>query len=76
MRMLGQGSTLQSKVYLVDEATTNIDHETDTMIQQMMRTHLVFASTTVIVVAHRLKTIEDSDIVVMDEGKIVEWTSI
>lgn len=55
-------------------ATAAIDHQTDAMIQSSIRTEL--KDVTVITVAHRLKTIGDSDkIVVLDAGKLVEYDS-
>lgn len=56
------------------KATAAIDHDTDTMIQSSIRTEL--KDVTVITVAHRLKTIGDSDkIMVLDGGKLVEFDS-
>ncbi|KAK2756862.1 ABC multidrug transporter [Colletotrichum kahawae] len=61
----------KSKVVLLDEATSSIDHETDEMLQKVLREEL--ASHTILAVAHRLDTIEDYDVVVvMDNGRIVE----
>ncbi|KIM20411.1 hypothetical protein M408DRAFT_30399 [Serendipita vermifera MAFF 305830] len=64
----------QSKVLILDEATAAIDHSTDTMIQASIRAEL--RDVTVITVAHRLKTIGDSDkIMVLDAGRLVEFDS-
>ncbi|KAF4934491.1 ABC transporter gloK [Colletotrichum fructicola] len=61
----------QSKVVLLDEATSSVDHGTDKMLQKVVREEL--ASHTILAVAHRLDTIEDYDVVVvMDNGRIVE----
>lgn len=61
----------QSKVVLLDEATSSVDHGTDKMLQKVLREEL--ASHTILAVAHRLDTIEDYDVVVvMDNGRIVE----
>ncbi|KAI8198964.1 ABC transporter [Colletotrichum sp. SAR 10_65] len=63
----------QSKVVLLDEATSSVDHGTDKMLQKVLREEL--ASHTILAVAHRLDTIEDYDVVVvMDNGRIVENT--
>ncbi|KAI8802118.1 hypothetical protein BJ742DRAFT_873513 [Cladochytrium replicatum] len=62
----------QSKVIILDEATASVDHETDTRIQQTIRTEM--AGATVLTIAHRLKTIADYDLVaVMDSGAIAEF---
>lgn len=61
----------QSRVVLLDEATSSVDHETDKLLQKVLREE--FLSHTVLAVAHRLDTIEDYDVVVvMDNGRIVE----
>ncbi|KAI8813131.1 hypothetical protein BJ742DRAFT_909917 [Cladochytrium replicatum] len=62
----------QSKVIILDEATASVDHETDTRIQQTIRTEM--SDSTVLTIAHRLKTIADYDLVaVMDDGAIAEF---
>ena len=59
------------KILLLDEATSNLDGAGDAVIQQLLREE--FRECTKIVVAHRLDTILDSDvIVVMDGGRVVE----
>jgi ATP-binding cassette, subfamily C (CFTR/MRP), member 1 len=61
----------RGKIILLDEATSNVDGQTDTMMQQVIREE--FRDCTVLTVAHRINTIIDLDlIVVMDEGRIVE----
>lgn len=60
----------KSKILILDEATSNVDSETDALMQQII--HEVFAQHTIITVAHRLNTISDSDMVaVLHEGKLV-----
>lgn len=62
----------KNKILVLDEATSNIDLQTDSIIQQTIRKK--FAKCTVLTIAHRLNTIMDSDkIIVMDGGRIVEF---
>jgi len=61
----------KNKVVMMDEATANVDHETDNFIQRKIKEK--FASATLIVIAHRLRTIIESDkIIVMDEATCKE----
>jgi len=60
------------KILVLDEATSSIDPENDKMIQEIIRTE--FSSCTLLVIAHRLDTILDSDmILVMSDGKVAEY---
>ncbi|KDR83064.1 hypothetical protein GALMADRAFT_238869 [Galerina marginata CBS 339.88] len=62
-----------SKLLILDEATSAIDYKTDVIIQNTLRNQLG-ADVTVITVAHRLQTIMDADkIMVLDNGRIVEF---
>ena len=55
----------------LDEATSNVDMQTDNFIQDCI--HTKFKNTTVITIAHRLNTIADYDkVIVMDRGKVIE----
>jgi ABC-type multidrug transport system fused ATPase/permease subunit len=60
------------KVLLLDEATASIDYQSDALIQSTIRKE--FVQTTILTIAHRLKSIVDYDkILVMDAGRVVEY---
>jgi len=59
------------KVMILDEATANIDTETETLIQDSLQKMMNIG--TMIVVAHRLSTIQHADkIIVLQKGEIIE----
>lgn len=61
----------KTKVILLDEATSSVDERTDKEMQQVMTD--AFEGSTVLMVAHRLKSIADSDYVVLiEDGRVAE----
>uniref|UniRef100_A0A3B4B9M5 ATP-binding cassette, sub-family C (CFTR/MRP), member 2 n=1 Tax=Periophthalmus magnuspinnatus TaxID=409849 RepID=A0A3B4B9M5_9GOBI len=63
----------KSRILILDEATAAVDLETDDLIQTTIRKE--FSHCTVLTIAHRLHTIMDSSVMVLDAGKIVEFDS-
>lgn len=62
------------RILILDEATANVDTQTEQAIQSAMQK--IMERRTSIVIAHRLSTIRDADvIVVMDQGRIAEMGS-
>ncbi len=58
------------KILVLDEATANIDTETENKIKAAM--NAVTKGRTTFIIAHRLSTIKDADkIIVLDDGKII-----
>ncbi len=72
-QLLSFARTLVHKpsLMILDEATANIDTETEKLIQESLKKMMNIGTT--IVVAHRLSTIQHADqIIVMRKGKIIE----
>ena len=58
-------------VLVLDEATSNLDAESERLVHAALRDLMAHRAT--IVIAHRLSTVRDADkIVVMDQGRMVE----
>ena len=59
------------KILILDEATANIDTETEALIQEGLKK--MRKGRTTLAIAHRLSTIRDADLIlVLDHGRIVE----
>ena len=59
------------KIFVLDEATSSIDTETEALIQQI--TAKVMEGRTTFMIAHRLSTVRECDLIlVVSDGKIIE----
>ncbi|KAJ2926067.1 hypothetical protein H1R20_g11028, partial [Candolleomyces eurysporus] len=64
-----------SRVIILDEATSNVDVETDAKVQRTIQTE--FADATLLCIAHRLNTIAYYDrVLVMDGGSVAEFDTV
>ncbi|ORZ39286.1 P-loop containing nucleoside triphosphate hydrolase protein [Catenaria anguillulae PL171] len=62
----------KTKILVLDEATSSIDHATDDIVQETIRRE--FSDCTIVTIAHRIGTILDYDYtLVLDQGKVVEF---
>ncbi len=62
----------KSKIIVLDEATASIDYKTEEIIQKALNE--VLNSSTMISIAHRIKTVMNADkILVLEDGKIIEF---
>src|SRR5262249_53063748 len=59
------------QILVLDEATSNLDTESEQLIQAAMST--LFAGRTTFVIAHRLSTVRNADLIlVMEDGRVAE----
>lgn len=71
MLTIARAMLLDSRMLILDEATSNVDIRTEQQIQKAMRN--LMRDRTCFVIAHRLSTIQNADmILVLKDGRIVE----
>lgn len=64
-----------TKILILDEATSSLDTETEQAIQKSL--HEVMQGKTTLIISHRLSTLQEVDtLVVIDKGKIIEQGSL
>ncbi|KAJ3535457.1 hypothetical protein NM688_g6972 [Phlebia brevispora] len=62
----------RTRVLVMDEATASVDYATDELIGKTIRQE--FAQSTILTIAHRLRTVIDYDrVMVLDQGRIAEF---
>ncbi|KAL4987390.1 P-loop containing nucleoside triphosphate hydrolase protein [Aspergillus falconensis] len=70
---LARAIVRRPKILILDEATSAVDMDAETLIQRTLNSIVRQYQSTLLVIAHRLKTVADSDLIlVMDHGEIVE----
>jgi subfamily B ATP-binding cassette protein MsbA len=68
---IGRALLKNAPILILDEATSSLDTKSERRIQDALET--LMADRTTLVIAHRLSTVENADqIIVLDEGRIVE----
>ncbi|KAF9384934.1 hypothetical protein CPB97_005270 [Podila verticillata] len=69
---LARALVRQSKIIVMDEATASVDFETDLKIQGTIRQEM--SESTILTIAHRIRTIADFDrVLVMNAGEVAEF---
>lgn len=69
---IARAMLLDSKMLILDEATSNVDTRTELLIQEAMKK--LMANKTCFIIAHRLSTIQTADLIlVVKDGDIIEF---
>ncbi|KAF8915697.1 multidrug resistance-associated ABC transporter [Mucidula mucida] len=72
---LARALVKNSRIIILDEATSSVDVETDAKLQRTIQTE--FATSTLLCIAHRLNTVAYYDrILVMDSGRVAEFDTV
>ena len=70
---LARAMVRRCRIVVMDEATASVDFETDERIQKTLREAPSLQGSTKFIIAHRIQTVIDSDlVVVLDAGRVVE----
>lgn len=71
---LARAAISKCKIIVLDEATANMDAETDKMLNQVVNE--IFSDCTTLTIAHRLHTIMKCDkVMVLNSGNLIEYGS-
>ncbi|MFH4974055.1 hypothetical protein AB6A40_000764 [Gnathostoma spinigerum] len=72
---LARATLRNSRIILLDEATGSLDGGTDKLIQKCLEE--TFASSTVLLIAHRMENVMNMQkVLILDQGKVVEFGEI
>ncbi|KAG2004754.1 ATP-binding cassette transporter [Coprinopsis cinerea AmutBmut pab1-1] len=72
---LARALVKNSRIIVLDEATSSVDVETDAKLQRTIQTE--FTTSTLLCIAHRLNTVAYYDrVMVMDQGKVAEFDTV
>jgi ABC-type multidrug transport system fused ATPase/permease subunit len=69
--ILARAFLSKSKILILDEATSSLDHESEVHVKKSINEFIKINNSTIIIIAHRHTTIESADFVVyLEDGKI------
>lgn len=69
---LARAALRNNKIVILDEATANMDEQTETLLYNVIEE--VFSQCTILIIAHRLEYIKQCDkVMVIESGRLVEY---